>query len=112
MPLSPFTDDQVAHLRHCVRIESKIESYRMLHGTIESQGTAGTIDALTWDEITARALPYDGTWFWIYPAATNPSGTSGAHNIATAMCMAGQSDSTDVCHNMRSEERRVGKECI
>lgn len=100
MPLSPFTDDQVAHLRHCVRIESKIESYRMLHGTIQTQGTSGTIDALTWDEITARALPYDGTWFWIYPAATNPSGTSGAHNIATAMCMAGQSDSTDVCHNM------------
>jgi len=100
MPLNPFSDDYVAHLRHCVRIESKIERYRMLHGTIQTQGTSGTIDALTWDEISALGLQYDGTWFWLYPSATSPSGTSGAHHIASAMAMAGQSDSTDVCHNI------------
>lgn len=97
MPLQPFDDDHVAHMRHCVRLESKLERYRMLHGTILSQGYDGVIDALTWDEMLDRGLQYDGTWFWIYPAESNPSGTSGAHHIASAMCMQDQWDTNRCC---------------
>jgi len=100
MPLNPYEHEKVAHFRHCVRLESKAQDYRFLHATIESQGTSGTIDALTWDEISARGLQYDGTWFWIYPAASSPGITEGAHYIASAMCMQDQMDTKQCCHNI------------
>lgn len=95
-----YEHSQVAHFRHCVRIESVAEAYRTLHATVypSSYNNLAIIESLTFDEASSAGHQYDGTLFWIYPG--RPEDPEGCCYIASTISIANQTNSRQLCHNI------------
>ena len=93
MPAPSHTQDTIAHLRHCVQIESATGSYQVLRAPMLTE-TGGIVEVVSQGSISDD---YEGTKFWIYPA-TSDDAPAGAHCIATTLCKRGGSNA--VYHNL------------
>lgn len=94
MPAPSHTQDTIAHLRHCVRIESATGSYQVLRAPMLT-ATGGIVEVVSQGSISDD---YEGTTFWIFPA-TSDEAPAGTHCIATTLCKRGDSDA--VYHELR-----------
>lgn len=100
MPAPTYTNDQVAHFRHCVRIESALQSYKTLHVSFypSEYDNMGVLDAMSFDEQATMTPDYDSSIFWLYPGLEgDPEGVS---YLATSISISGQNSATDMCYNV------------